>query len=69
MTGVLGELSTVVAVEHAETVVVSGFWTDPLQPSPRIVGSKVTSCADAGAAAAPAAAVLEAVGFASPPFR
>ena len=66
MTGVLGELSTV-AVEHA--VDVSGFWTDPLQPSPRMVGSKVTSCADAGAAAAPAVAVLEAVGFASPPFR
>ena len=58
MTGVLGELSTV-AVEHA--VDVSGFWTDPLQPSPRMVGSWLTSCAGA--------APLEAVGFASPLFR
>ena len=65
MTGVLGELSTV-AVEHA--VDVSGFWTDPLQPSPRTVGSRVTSCA-AATNAAPAAALLPAVGFASPPFR
>ena len=65
MTGVLGELSTVAVagVEHAGTVVVSGFWTDPLQPSPRTVGSRLTSCA--AAAAVPAAAV----GFASPLFR